>query len=307
MSGTSSSPAVVRGRFAPSPTGPLHFGSLVAALASYCDARQRGGEWLVRIEDVDTPRSRPGAEQAILAALDACGFVIDGPVVRQRERTPLYDDALATLTHAGLVYACGCTRRDLESAPVTAIGEHVYPGTCRHLPPDVAATGPFALRVRVDDATIGFTDRVQGPQAQDLARDLGDFVIRRSDKLHAYQLAVVVDDAAQGINSIVRGADLLASTPRQIFLQRALHAITPEYLHVPVAVDENGHKLSKQTLARALDAHDPLPALRAAWRFLGQPDADAAHANAREFVAFAVRAWSAAAVPRVPAALAPQV
>jgi glutamyl-Q tRNA(Asp) synthetase len=289
-------PPRYRGRFAPSPTGPLHFGSLVAALASYCDARAAGGEWLVRIEDVDEPRSRQGAETAILDALARYGLAWDGPVVRQSERSAEYARALAQLAAAGLVYPCACTRRELETAPLGAAGERVYPGTCR------AGIGSErsgrAQRVRVDAATITFSDLLQGPQRQDLAHDIGDFVVRRADGLYAYQLAVVVDDALQGMTTIVRGADLLASTPRQIFLQQLLGVPTPEYLHVPVALNRAGEKLSKQTHAQPLP-DDPVPALLAAWRFLDQRPPDAQPASANEFLAWAVRTWSRARLPPV--------
>jgi glutamyl-Q tRNA(Asp) synthetase len=298
-------PARCRGRFAPSPTGPLHFGSLVAALASCCDARSAGGQWLVRIEDVDTPRTRPGATEAILAALERYGFEWDGAVVRQSERTALYEAALARLVADGEAYACACTRRELESAPLGPGGERVYPGTCRQgIPPGRAARPQRAWRVRVsrpgEPAIIDYCDRLTGPQRQDLGRDVGDFVVRRADGLFAYQLAVVVDDALQGVTDIVRGADLASSTPRQILLQRLLGYPTPSYLHVPVAVDARGMKLSKQTRAAALpDA--ALPALLAAWRFLDQPlpAGSGRPATVAEFWSHAVAAWDPARLPPV--------
>ena len=292
------------GRFAPSPTGPLHFGSLVAALASWCDARARGGAWHVRIEDVDVPRSRAGAATGILATLDRCGLAWDGPVVHQSARTAAYDAALARLQAQGAVFACTCTRRELERAPVGSGGERVYPGRCR----DAHATPPSgrcALRVRVGAAVVAFTDLLQGPQRQDLAREVGDFVVRRADGLYAYQLAVVVDDAALGVTTIVRGADLLASTPRQIHLQRLLGVPTPEYLHVPVAINAAGEKLSKQTDARALPA-DPLPALLAAWHFLDQPMPECKPASVSEFVAHARHAWTRHRLPPVTMLPAPR-
>jgi glutamyl-Q tRNA(Asp) synthetase len=293
------------GRFAPSPTGPLHFGSLVAALASFCDARAHARRWLVRIEDVDRPRSRALAERAILASLLRYGLRWDGEVVRQSARTAHYDAALARLHAAGLVYACTCTRRDMERAPMSASGERIYTGVCRHAGIDTASA-KAALRVRVGDAVVEYADVTQRRQRQDLARDVGDFIVRRADGLHAYQLAVVVDDALQGITSIVRGADLLPSTPRQIFLQRALGVPTPEYLHVPVATNAAGEKLSKQTGAQALP-EDPLPALLAAWRFLDQPAPPASLSSAESFIAFAVRAWSRTRVPPVAMMPAPRV
>lgn len=287
-----------RGRFAPSPTGPLHFGSLIAAVASYCDARAHAGEWLVRIEDVDLPRSRGDAEQAILAALLRYGFVCDGPVVRQSQRLALYEKALGDLAARGLAYPCVCTRRDLENVAPNAGGERVYPGTCSD---GIAARrhhAAHAWRVRVDDAVVSFVDRLQGPQCQALRSDVGDFVIRRSDGLFAYQLAVVVDDADQSISDIVRGADLLASTPRQIHLQRLLGLPEPRYLHVPIAIDPHGGKLSKQTHAPAL-ADDPVPTLLAAWRFLDQPPPASRPRSVNAFWQHALANWNAARLPPV--------
>ncbi|MCC6194553.1 MAG: tRNA glutamyl-Q(34) synthetase GluQRS [Burkholderiales bacterium] len=298
----SGSPAV-RGRFAPSPTGPLHFGSLVAALASSCDARAAGGQWLVRIEDVDEPRSSTSAARSILAALVRYGLRWNGEVVRQSQRTRAYEAALARLAAAGLIYGCECTRRDMEAAPRNATGERVYPGTCRGLG---LAAGALAQRVRVGDAIVSFTDRLQGRQAQDLADDVGDFIVRRADGLFAYQLAVVVDDAEQAVTSIVRGADLLASTARQIHLQRCLGVPTPEYLHVPVAIAGSGEKLSKQTDAPPLPA-DPVPTLLAAWHFLDQALPPTRPSSADAFVAYAVGAWSRSRLPPVRMLLAPRV
>jgi glutamyl-Q tRNA(Asp) synthetase len=294
----------VVGRFAPSPTGPLHFGSLVAALASACDARAAGGRWLVRIEDVDEPRAVPGAEHDILATLARYGFVHDGDVVRQSQRADRYARALAALDARGAIYACACTRRDLERAPLSSAGERLYPGTCRDgIPPDRARDAQRSLRLRVGDATIAFVDRLQGPQRQSLADEVGDFVVRRADGLAAYQLAVVVDDAEQGVTHVVRGADLLASTPRQIHVQRTLGAPTPSYLHVPVAIDAAGEKLSKQTRARALP-DDALPALADAWRFLDQPAIEARTLD--EFWSRAFRAWTPARLPPVKMLPAPR-
>jgi glutamyl-Q tRNA(Asp) synthetase len=284
-----------RGRFAPSPTGPLHFGSLVAAVASYCDARSNGGEWLLRIEDVDQPRSRSGASDAILAALEAHGFVWDGPVVRQSQRTRHYEDAIAVLRRSRQVYDCTCTRKELATAPVGAGGEHVYPGTCRN----GAATGRAAraLRVAVGSTEIGYEDRLQGWQQQRLDRDVGDFVIKRADGFVAYQLAVVVDDELQGITHVVRGADLLASTPRQIWLQRLLGFRTPSYLHHAVAVDAARQKLSKQSGAAPLPP-DAVRTLAAAWRFLGQRASPASIGTIAEFWRWAHAHWDVASLPR---------
>jgi glutamyl-Q tRNA(Asp) synthetase len=283
----------------------LHLGSLIAALASYCDARAHRGRWLVRIEDVDEPRSRAAAERAILGALSRYGFRWDGEVVRQSERTSLYVRALEKLRDAGLVYACACTRRDMEHAPLNAGGERIYPGTCRGAAIDPRAPH-VAHRVRVDDALVEFVDMVQGPQRQDVAREVGDFIVRRADGWFAYQLAVVVDDALQGVTSVVRGADLLPSTARQIYLQRALGVGTPEYLHVPVAINGAGEKLSKQTGADPLP-DDPVPSLLAAWQFLDQPMPDKVPASADAFMAHAIAKWTRSRLPPTAMLPAPRV
>lgn len=253
-----------RGRFAPSPTGALHFGSLVAAVASYADARAHSGEWLVRMEDVDTPRTQPGADALILRTLEQFGFEWDGQVEYQSRRTELYAHALERLRKTGAAYPCSCSRREA--------GGGVYPGTCRAGVAD--ASKPVAWRVRVVDAPVACEDRVYGVGIQHLGREVGDFVVRRSDGLFAYQLAVVVDDAEQDITDVVRGADLLDSTPRQFWLQRLLGCPRPRYMHVPVATDAAGEKLSKQTRAPALDAGRAADELRAALRFLEQAPVD---------------------------------
>ena len=288
-----------RGRFAPSPTGPLHFGSLIAALASYVDARAHGGEWCLRIDDIDEPRSRSEAESDILSTLERYGFEWHGPVIRQSSRTDRYLAALASLREKRAVYACACTRRDLESAPLGSGGERVYPGTCRDgISGDRANRSDRAWRVRVDHASIRFHDRLQGVQQQDLARDVGDFIVMRADGLFAYQLAVVVDDADAGITHVVRGADLLASTPRQIFLQRELGYPEPRYLHVPIALNASGEKLSKQTRAKPLP-REPLAALTAAWRFLDQPLPSPLPSSTAEFFDHATAVWTPARLPPV--------
>ena len=288
-----------RGRFAPSPTGPLHFGSLVAALASYCDARANGGEWLLRIEDVDEPRSRAGADKAIVRALARYGFRWDGEIVRQSRRTRSYAHALESLVAKSLAYPCACTRREVRSAALASTGERIYPGTCRAGLDSVRETrSERAWRVRVDDMAIAFVDRLQGAQSQTLARDVGDFVVRRADGLFAYQLAVVVDDGAQQITDVVRGADLLSSTPRQIHLQRLLELPMPAYLHIPVAVSATGEKLSKQTHALALP-DDAVSALLAAWRFLDQPPPAHAPSGVTTFWAHAVANWAPGRLPPV--------
>jgi len=288
-----------RGRFAPSPTGPLHFGSLIAAVASYADARAHGGEWLLRIEDVDVPRTRADSEADILATLARYGFEWDSDVVRQSDRVARYEEALTVLRARGIAYECACTRLDLQRAPLGDIGERVYPGTCaRGIPAHLATRHAHATRVRVPVEAIAFTDGLQGTHAQRLAQDVGDFIVKRADGLFAYQLAVVVDDADAGVTHVVRGADLLASTPRQIFLQRALSLPTPSYLHVPVAISVRGEKLSKQTHAAALP-DDPLPALVAAWRLLDQPPATRPMGSAAMFWRHAERAWSRPRLPPV--------
>jgi glutamyl-Q tRNA(Asp) synthetase len=268
-------------------------------MASYADARAASGEWLVRIEDVDVPRARPGAGDAILRALARLGFEWDGPVSRQSGRRAAYEEALRALDAAGLLYPCACTRRELAHDPIGRIGERIYTGTCRGgIDAERLARVHTAVRVRVASAPVEFTDRLFGSQRQVLADDVGDFIVRRSDGLIAYQLAVVVDDAAQQVTDVVRGTDLLASTPRQIFLQRALGLPTPRYLHVPIAIDARGAKLSKQTGAHALPA-TPLPALLAAWQFLQQLPPPEAPASVREFWRFASSHWQAARLPPV--------
>ncbi len=293
-----------RGRFAPSPTGPLHFGSLVAALGSYLDARQHGGEWLVRIEDVDTPRNIAGAADDILRTLERFGFQWDEAVLRQSGRLDAYADALAQLRHQGDAYGCACSRKEIaDSSTRPAIdGGLVYPGTCR---PGVAEGAARAWRLRVDAGETAFEDRLQGRVAQYLERDVGDFVLLRADGLYAYQLAVVVDDGVQGITDIVRGADLIASTPRQIWLQKKLGLPTPRYAHLPVATNPAGEKLSKQTLARALDAGHPAAELERALAFLGQqPPPGSDRMPLTELWAWACLHWRFAAIPRQTAIVA---
>ena len=256
-----------RGRFAPSPTGPLHAGSLVAAVASYLDARANDGAWLLRIEDIDEARAVPDAVQSIMQVLQAHGMQWDGKPVWQSRRKALYQAAFVQLGDA--VYPCGCSRREIADSRIgtASDGAAVYPGTCRNgLAPGRAAR---AWRLRVPDQGIAFDDRWAGPVQQRLATEVGDFVLKRADGYWAYQLAVVVDDGDCGITDIVRGADLLDSTARQIYLQQLLGLPTPRYMHVPVLVNERGEKLSKQTGAAALDTSRPLDGLMQAARFLG--------------------------------------
>lgn len=251
---------VYRGRFAPSPTGPLHAGSLLSAFGSWLLARSAGGEWLVRIEDVDRTRGIAGAAAAQLSALGSFGLRADAPVVYQSQREPLYEQALQKLLDAGVAFECHCSRGQL--AAVGGIHRRCVARSSRRDP---------AIRFRVaDDSAISFTDRIRGDVQQNVDREVGDFVIRRSDGCWAYQLAVVVDDAAQGITDVVRGADLIGSTARQILLQRALGLPTPRYAHLPLLLDAAGRKLSKSERAHPLDPSDPVASLRSAWRMLGQ-------------------------------------
>jgi glutamyl-Q tRNA(Asp) synthetase len=287
-----------RGRFAPSPTGPLHFGSLVAAVASYLDAKSRGGEWLVRIEDLDPPRVVRGATDDILRTLEACGMQWDGTIVYQSTRADAYHAALHRLRALGLAYPCACSRREIADSAVGGIEGPVYPGTCRNgLAPEKLAR---AWRINTGGARIEFDDAIQGRVQQNLETDIGDFVLYRADSVFAYQLAVMIDDAEQGITDIVRGADLLGSTPRQIYLQQLLGLPTPHYCHVPVAVNAAGEKMSKQTLAAPLDAERPLPALTAALRFLGQPPPDdVVRAGVAALWQWAFAYWQRDRIPRV--------
>jgi glutamyl-Q tRNA(Asp) synthetase len=276
-----------RGRFAPSPTGPLHAGSLVAALASWLDARAHGGQWLVRIEDVDGPRCPPGMDEVILGQLDALGLRPDEPPVWQSRRGELYQAALDRLIASGQAYGCACTRAEIAAAvgPRARHGELIYPGTCRH-GTDGRPVRAWRYQVR---GRVDWQDRRLGAQSQDLQAEVGDFVLKRADGLWAYQLAVVVDDAEQGISDVVRGEDLADNTPRQIALQRALGLPTPRYLHTPLVLAADGHKLSKQNGAAALDLGDPLARLREAAMRLGlQLDPGGLHGD---LLAQAVARW----------------
>jgi len=284
-----------RGRFAPSPTGPLHFGSLVSALASWLDARAHRGAWLVRIEDIDGPRTVPGAAEAILATLERFGLFADEPPIWQSQRTTRYQQALDQLKSARRVYPCGCTRKEIADSLLRAHARNTtlaYPGTCRA---GLHGKPARAWRLRVPDgdaALIAFDDRWQGRQTQNLATEVGDFVLRRADDQWAYQLAVVVDDADADITHIVRGVDLMDSTARQIYLQRCLGVATPEYLHVPVVTNEHGEKLSKQNGATALDGNQPLDALRAAARHLGLDLGGEPATTLEQFHGAAIAMWA---------------
>jgi len=290
------------GRFAPSPTGLLHAGSLVAALASWLDARAHGGRWLVRIEDLDTPRNVAGAAEAIVAQLESVGLRADGVVVRQSQRTALYQAALQTLAAQGRAYPCACSRRDLAlavAAPASAgdaRGEAIYPGTCRA---GLHGKAPRSVRLKVEgvdgsgEARIDWLDRRLGAQHQDVARAVGDFVLERADGVFAYQLAVVVDDAEQGVTDVVRGEHLADSTARQILLQRLLGVATPRYLHTPLVRTADGAKLSKQTGATPLLLGDPLSALRDAGQVLGLA---ASGMTIADWLASAIEGWRGRAV-----------
>jgi glutamyl-Q tRNA(Asp) synthetase len=279
-----------RGRFAPSPTGPLHFGSLVAAVGSYLDARQHSGEWLVRMEDLDPPREVPGAADDILRTLERYGLHWDGEVIYQGRRHSEYQQALEQLDTCGWLYGCACTRREIADAALPGQGGSIYPGTCRNgLPGGRKAR---TLRVRVENTEISLDDGLQGSTCQHLGRDVGDFVVRRADKLAAYQLAVVVDDAAQQITHIVRGADLVESTPRQVYLQGLLGLSTPTYLHLPVAINSTGEKLSKQTCAQAVGESDPVTVLLDVLQFLQQDvPGSAGDATLEDLWQWAVKRW----------------
>lgn len=286
------------GRFAPSPTGPLHFGSLVAAVGSYLRARSCDGRWLVRMEDIDPLREVDGAADLILRTLEAYGFEWDGDVLWQHTRLEAYQAVLDTLCQRGLAYPCRCSRKQqAESRAALQLPPGVYPGTCRNRA-GVDRKQRQAVRLLVEAAEIAFEDRLQGVQQQHLLSEVGDFVLFRADGQFAYQLAVVVDDAAQGITEVVRGSDLLDSTPRQIYLQQVLALPTPRYLHLPVAVNDDGEKLSKQTCATPLPLREPLPSLWRALDFLGQnPPTALLGGGVDEFWQWAISHWQLARVP----------
>lgn len=289
----SSSPSIntaYTGRFAPTPSGYLHFGSLVAALASYLDARAVGGRWLLRMEDLDPPREMPGAQAAIVESLRNYGFEWDGEMQRQSDRHDAYEQVIERLLREGLAYPCQCSRKQLEDWP------GAYPGFCRD------ANQPLqnaAIRLRVPELEYRFTDRVQGEYGQHLGRDVGDFVIRRRDGLFAYQLAVVLDDSWQGVTDVVRGADLLDSTPRQLYLQELLGLPQPRYLHVPLIIQPDGHKLGKSYRSPPLRPDEAVPLLLRALRTLGQPTVpELKDALPGELLAWAIPRWNAERIPR---------
>jgi glutamyl-Q tRNA(Asp) synthetase len=277
------------GRFAPTPSGPLHFGSIIAALGSYLQARQQQGEWLVRIEDIDQPRTIPGADKIILDQLECLGLLWDGEIVYQTRRIPLYQSALERLEALDLAFTCACTRKETANKP--------YPGTCRN----GVTQGLIgrSIRIKTDDQEIGINDLLQGYYSQWLESDIGDFIIKRTDGLFAYHLAVIVDDAEQNINEIVRGADLLDSTPRQIYLQKLLGFSVPAYLHLPVAINNDGSKVSKQTNADAIDINNPCNVLFQALEFLGQaPPADIIDSDVESILDWSIQNWDVNSLPK---------
>lgn len=286
-----------KGRYAPSPTGPLHFGTLVAAVGSYLQAKCQQGQWLMRIEDVDTTRSVIGAADNMLQTFEAFGFEWDGEVIYQSERTELYEQALIALSEKGLVYPCTCSRKKISADIIEGAAAGIYNGKCRlrTLPLDEQ----HALRIRVEDTRITFDDAVMGRVTQQLDTHCGDFIIKRRDGLFAYQLAVVVDDALQGITEVVRGADLLDSTARQIYLQQQLGYAQPHYLHLPLVIDENQKKLGKSTGGATLDSTQPVKSLFAALSHLGQqPPTELETTDLHSFWQWAIEHWNIRHIPQ---------
>ena len=282
---------IYRGRFAPSPTGPVHFGTLVAAVGSYLQAKKNNGEWLIRMEDVDITRKIDGADIEILNTLEAFGFEWHGKIIYQSEQTDYYQQALERLISQSLVFPCSCSRKQLASAD-----SDIYPGTCRNRP--LASKNGHALRLLAKNTTIEFTDVVMGKQSQNIAQQCGDFVIKRRDGLFAYQLAVVVDDALQNVTEIVRGSDLLDSTPRQIYLQQLLGYATPAYCHLPLAIDSAGNKISKSDDATKVEIKDREKLICSVLAFLAQkPPADLSASNINDIWSWAVKHWNIGQVP----------
>lgn len=285
------------GRFAPSPTGPLHFGSLVAAVASYCDAKFNQGKWLLRLEDIDKPREIAGAASTILYQLEAFGFEWDGEIVRQSQRSDFYAQALDNLQKQQLIYPCTCTRKEIaDSSNLIGIDGFIYPKNCLEYP--LKKNIKPSLRIHVNNIEIAFHDAIQGDIHQNLQNEVGDFVLKRADDLFTYQLAVVVDDATQGVTCVVRGADLLNSTPRQIYLQQCLNIPTPHYAHIPIARNAAGEKLSKQTLAKPIDARLSAQQLFEALQFLGQTaPTNLQFASLPEIWQWAIAHWQIRLIP----------
>jgi len=279
-----------RGRFAPSPTGALHFGSLITAIGSYLEAKSHNGEWLVRIENLDKPREIPTASHEILKALETLGMEWDHEVIYQDQREDVYENILTLLSKRELTYPCACTRKEIADSSIIGISGQIYAETCRNNIQNKNYSG--AIRVKTDNNIIEFEDSLHGLISQRPRSETGDFILRRSDRIYAYQLAVVVDDATQGITNIVRGADLLDSTPRQIYLQKLLGYPTPSYMHLPIAVNNQGEKLSKQTKAAHLDISNPVKQLIAAVNFLGQePPIELLRDNVSSFWKWALINW----------------
>jgi len=287
--------APYRGRFAPTPSGPLHFGSLVAAVGSYLEAKSRGGEWQLRIDDLDPPRVAPGAVESILRCLEALGFQWDGAIVYQSRRMPAYHAALHQLRALGAVYPCACSRKEIADSALAATESKIYPGSCREgLPSGRRAR---ALRLKVAGIRVEFEDGLLGPQLRDFGREFGDFVLYRADGVYAFHLAAAVDDAEYGMTDIVRGADLLESSARQLGLMALLGHRAPRYMHLPVAVDRSGEKLSKQTKAVPVDPARPLSVLQAVLRFLNQSsEAQSERMTVDEFWQHAILRWDLARV-----------
>lgn len=286
------------GRFAPSPTGPLHLGSLIAATGSYLESRRHKGLWLLRMEDLDPPREQPGAADDILRTLEAFGFKWDGEVMYQSRRGTLYDATLKQLAEAGLLYPCTCSRKEITEHNGDNVTDMIYPGTCRN-PANYNENKTAALRLRTHNNAIKFTDTIQGQYSQKLESEVGDFPLKRRDGYYAYHLAVVIDDAGQGITHVVRGCDLLDSTPRQIYLQTLLNLPTPEYSHLPVAVNNKGQKLSKQTYAKAIRVDQAPPLLWTVLKFLGQQPPDELECETLNTLwEWAIEHWRLEKVPR---------
>ena len=284
-----------RGRFAPSPTGPLHFGSVVAALASYLDARHHQGEWLVRIDDLDTLRERPGSAAQILSTLERFGMHWDGEVVYQSQHLLLYRQALDELRISGLLYGCNCSRKQIAANATAGIEGFIYPGSCRDR--NISQTTSHSLRLRTNNLAVSLDDSIQGTITQRIESEIGDFIIRRGDGIISYQLAVVVDDHAQGITDVVRGEDLLLSMPRQVYLQQLLKIHRPTYMHLPLVTNADGSKLSKSSAAWPVDLNNPVKTLNQALRFLGQQQVRADSVEA--FWPRAIRQWDRDAIKRV--------
>lgn len=296
MESTRSINAHYRGRFAPSPTGPLHFGSLVAAVGSYADAKFHGGKWLVRIEDVDLQRRVPGAAKQILDTLEKLGMEWDEEIIYQSHRSGAYREALQILDRQGLLYPCTCSRKEIADSSITGLYGFIYPGTCLNNP--ASLQNAHALRIQTHDDVIQFHDGLKGLYTQKLHSEVGDFVLRRADGIYAYQLAVVVDDAAQNITHVVRGADLIDSTPRQIFLQRLLRYPVPQYMHLPVVTNVAGEKLSKQTNAAPVNTAEALKELVDALHFLGQqPPLEILEGDIASFWRWVMQNWRVNRIP----------